>query len=144
MTHSIMPGRHHAHEGPGPVPRTGHVRHERTTPTAGWAVPVFGGFVLGLYAVFLSHENGFGELQGWMLGLVAAVVSAGLGYLVIRNRNKMITEVRAASFGALFGVSMGFLRSLTRVSVLEASWIGLVFGACMALASYYLFYWHEH
>ncbi|MEU1310274.1 hypothetical protein ABZ419_15445 [Streptomyces cinnamoneus] len=143
-THSIMPGRHQAHEGPGPVSRTGHVRTDEATARWTWAVPVTGGLVFGLYAVFLAHDNGFSELTGWMLGLVAAVVSMGLGYFLIHERNQMIAEVRAAAFGAFFGVCMGFLRSLVDASVLRSVGMGLIFGLCMGLVSYYVFYWHEH
>ncbi|MFI9239569.1 hypothetical protein [Streptomyces sp. NPDC053079] len=143
-THSIMPGRHHAHEGPGPVPRTGHVHYGERTERWTWAVPVVGGVVFGLYTVFLAHDNGFSELSGWLLGLVAALVTMGLGLALIRGRDRMITEVRAAAFGALFGASIGFLRSLTEVSVLRSAGMGLVFGLCMGLVAYYVFYEHEH
>ncbi|GHG81399.1 hypothetical protein [Streptomyces griseocarneus] len=143
-THSIMPGRHVAHEGPGPVPRTGHVRHEGQASRAGRVVPVVGGVVLGLYAVFLAHDNGYSEAGGWVLGIIAGAIAAALGYAVIHERNRMITEVRAAAFGALFGVSMGFLRSLSGATVLDSCFVGLAFGLGMGLTSYYIFYWHEH
>ncbi|MEU4210185.1 hypothetical protein AB0F13_09350 [Streptomyces sp. NPDC026206] len=142
-THSMLPGRHHAHEGPGPVPRTGYVRHGERTARSEWAVPVAGGVVLGLYTVFLAHENGFSELSGWLLGLVAALASTALGYVLVRERHRMMIEARAVAFGALFGASMGFLRSLVQVSVLRAAGTGLVFGLCMAVVAYYVFYWHE-
>ncbi|MFI9203492.1 hypothetical protein [Streptomyces sp. NPDC053048] len=142
--HSILPGRHPAHEGPGPVPGSGHVRHERHASRATWAVPVSLGVVLGLYAVFLAHDNGYSALGGWAVGLVAAVVSAGLGYALIRQRDRMITEVRAVAFGSLFGIAMGFLRSLSGATTLDACMVGLAFGLAMGVVSYYVFYWHEH
>ncbi|MFI9311428.1 hypothetical protein [Streptomyces triculaminicus] len=142
-THSIT-GRYPAHEAPGPVSRTGHVRHEGRASRAEWGVPVLGGAILGLYAVFLAHDNGFSEGGGWVLGIVAGVIAAALGYFVIHERNQMITEVRATAFGTLFGVSMGFLRSLSGASVLDSCFVGLAFGLGMGLASYYIFYWHEH
>ncbi len=143
-THSIMPGRHHAHDAPGPVPRTAHLHHERGASRATWAVPVAGAFVLGLYTVFLAHDNGWTQGMGWLLGLVAALVTGGLGHVLIRQRHTMITEVRAAAFGALFGISMGFLYSLTDVSVLRASGVGLSLGLAMGVVAYYVFYAHEH
>ncbi|MBB4894688.1 ABC-type Mn2+/Zn2+ transport system permease subunit [Streptomyces olivoverticillatus] len=144
-THSIMPGRHHyAHEGPGPVARGEHLTDVRHAPRAAVAVPVVGGLALGLYTVFLAHDNGYSELQGWLVGLIAAIASGGLGYVLIRRRNSMMAEVRAAAFGALFGASMGFLYSLTGGTVLRASSIGLLFGLGLGVTAYYLFYWREH
>ncbi|MGW1075777.1 hypothetical protein [Streptomyces sp. NPDC002537] len=142
--HSIMPGRHHAHEGPGPVARGTHLPHTGRTARWTWAVPVTGGIVLGLYAVFISGQNGFSTAGSWLLGLATALVSAGAGYVLIRERAKLITEVRAIAYGSLFGAGMGFLYSLTGDSVLRAIEIGLLLGLGMGLASYYVFYWHEH
>ncbi|MFI1969653.1 hypothetical protein BLA24_15500 [Streptomyces cinnamoneus] len=143
-THSITPGRHYGHEGPGPVPRTGRARHADHAGRATWAVPVALGVVLGLYAVFLAHDNGFGTAQGWLVGLIAALVSTGAGYALLRWRDRMVAEVRAAAFGALLGTGIGFLYSLTGPTVLRAVEVGLLCGLGMALASYYVFHWHEH
>ncbi|MFE0043156.1 hypothetical protein [Streptomyces albireticuli] len=147
-THSIMPGHHHhAHEGPGPVARGTHLpRTGRAGREGHWTrnVPVAGGIVLGLYATYLASQNGFSTLGYWMLGLAVAVVSMGLGYVLIRQRHRMTTEVRSAAYGALFGCSMGFLYSLGGGTALRASEIGLLLGLGMGLASYYVFYWHEH
>ncbi|MFD0382901.1 hypothetical protein ACFQ2B_12535 [Streptomyces stramineus] len=78
------------------------------------------------------------------MGLAVAVVSMGAGYVLLRERNRMVAEVRAAAFGALFGCSMGFLYSLAGGTVLRAVEIGLLLGLGMGLASYYVFHWHEH
>ncbi|MFI1255748.1 hypothetical protein ACH4U6_18490 [Streptomyces netropsis] len=137
-THPALPG-HHRHEGPGPVTRISH----RTSRSA-WAVPVTGGVVLGLYTVFLADDNGASTLSAWMTGLVAGLVAMGAGYVLIKERARMIAEVRAAAFGALLGISLGFLYSLTQVSVLRASLFGFFLGGAMAVASYYVFYMHEH
>ncbi|MEU2869185.1 hypothetical protein ABZ769_08260 [Streptomyces olivoreticuli] len=143
-THSIMPGHHRGHEGPGPVARGTHLPGEGHASRLPWAVPATGGFMLGLYAVFLSSQNGYSTLGSWLMGIVVALVSAGAGYVLIRERKKMVTEVRAIAYGSLFGVSMGFLYSLSGDSVLRSIEIGLLLGLGMGLASYYLFYWHEH
>ncbi|MEV5507912.1 hypothetical protein [Streptomyces orinoci] len=151
MPAHILPGHHTAHPGPGPVPRDRRLpaRITRTGPVPdtsrpAWLVPVIAGVVLGLYTVFLSHDNGFSEGSGWLLGLAAAVISAGVGYLLVRERNAMSAEVRAATFGALLGGSIGFLHSVAGGSWLRSSGIGLGFGIGMALVSYYVFYEHEH
>ncbi|MGI5528625.1 hypothetical protein ACQEVX_14810 [Streptomyces syringium] len=137
-THPALHG-HHRHEGPGPVTGISH----RTSRSA-WAVPVTGGVVLGLYTVFLADDNGASTPRAWMIGIIAGLVAMGAGYVLIKERAKMIAEVRAAAFGALFGISLGFLYSLTQVSVLRASLFGLFLGGALAVVSYYVFYMHEH
>ncbi|MEU1674269.1 hypothetical protein ABZ752_19900 [Streptomyces roseifaciens] len=144
MTHSIMPGRHHhAHEGPGPVARGTHLPagHE---PRFTWAVPVVGGVALGLFAIFLASNNGYSVAAAVLIGVVAGLIAMAAGYALLHERNTMIAEVRAAAFGALFGGSMGFLHSLSGGTVLRSTGIGLLTGFGMGLASYYVFYWHEH
>ncbi|MET9417761.1 hypothetical protein ABZY03_26950 [Streptomyces klenkii] len=144
MTHSIMPGRHHpAHEGPGPVARGTHLpAGERARWT--WAVPVTGGIVLGLFAIFLAGNNGYTTGAAVVIGVVAGLIAMAAGYALLHERNTMIAEVRAAAFGALFGGSMGFLHALSGGTVLRSAGIGLLTAMGMGLASYYVFYWHEH
>ncbi|MEV4437575.1 hypothetical protein AB0K09_00935 [Streptomyces sp. NPDC049577] len=140
-SHAITSGRHrHAHEGPGPVSRG--VLHHRSR--AARVIPVVGGVAFGLYTVFLSGENGASAGHAWLEGLVAALVTGGLGHVLIRERHRMIAEVAAIANGALFGAAMGFLYSLSDVSVLRAGSIGLLLGACLAVACYYVFYNHDH
>lgn len=141
---------HAAHEGPGPVARRTHLPQTRRTAETGhaarweWAAPVTGGVALGLYAVFISSQHGGSTLHAWLVGIVAALVSIAVGHVLIRERHRMVAEVRAAAFGALFGVSMGFLYSLAGPTALRASEIGLLMGLGMGLVSYYVFYLHEH
>ncbi|WP_171166804.1 hypothetical protein [Streptomyces sp. I05A-00742] len=146
--HSILP--HRTPEGPGPVPRGAHLpaRGTRAGPVPdrsrpAWAVPAALGFVLFLYTVFLAHENGFSELGGWLLGLVTAAVATGIGYGLVRERNAMITEVRAATYGALAGITIGFLHSVAGGTWLRSLGIGLACAVLVGLASYNLFHWHE-
>ncbi|QLE72476.1 hypothetical protein FGW37_13470 [Streptomyces rectiverticillatus] len=144
MTHSIMPGRHHrAHEGPGPVARGTHLPAGRARRST-WAVPVVGGIALGLFAIFLAGNNGYTAGPAVLIGVVAGLIAMAAGYALLRERNTMITEVRAAAFGALFGGSMGFLHSLSGGTVIRSSGIGVLTGIAMGIASYYVFYWHEH
>ncbi|MEU7167431.1 hypothetical protein AB0A70_22765 [Streptomyces morookaense] len=140
---------HAAHEGPGPVARGTHLPQTRRTAEAGharweWGVPVTGGIALGLYAVFISSETGNSAGHAWLVGLVTALVSIAVGHVLLRERHRMVAEVRAAAFGAFFGICMGFLCSLSGGSVLRSTAIGLPLGIGMGLISYYVFYAHEH
>ncbi|KNB50380.1 hypothetical protein AC230_26750 [Streptomyces caatingaensis] len=119
----------------GPVP-------DRSRPA--WAVPVGLGVVLFLYTVFLSHNNGFSEAGGWLLGLVVAAVATGIGYVLVRERNAMIPEVRALSYGALAGITIGFLHSVSGGSWLRSLGIGLGFGVLVGLLSYDVFHWNQY
>ncbi|WKU45304.1 hypothetical protein Q3V23_15190 [Streptomyces sp. VNUA116] len=142
MTHSIMPGHHHAaHEGPGPVAR-GTRLGEPARWT--WAVPLTGGVALGLFAIFLAGNNGYTTGAAVVIGVVAGLIAMAAGYALLRERNTMIAEVRAAAFGALFGGSMGFLHALSGGTVIRSAGIGVLTGLGMGVASYYVFYGHEH
>ncbi|MFF7730609.1 hypothetical protein [Streptomyces sp. NPDC008001] len=144
MTHSIMPGHHHqAHEGPGPVARGTPLRSGRPARFT-WAVPVTGGVALGLFAIFLAGNNGYTAGASVVIGVVAGLIAMAAGYALLRERNTMIAEVRAAAFGALFGGSMGFLHSLSGGSVMRSAGIGVLTALGMGVASYYVFHWHEH
>ncbi|MBH1935335.1 hypothetical protein I5Q34_13810 [Streptomyces sp. AV19] len=147
--HSILP--HHAHDAPGPVPLGARLPARRTqagpVPDRGrpaWAVPACVGVVLFLYTVFLAHDNGFSQGTGWLLGLVVAAVATGIGYVLVRERNAMITEVRALSYGALAGITTGFLHSLSGGTWLRSLGIGLACGVLVGLLSYNVFHWNEH
>ncbi|MEC4015290.1 hypothetical protein [Streptomyces sp. H27-D2] len=102
------------------------------------AMPVLLGMVFGAYAVFLDRSGS--TSRAVTLGLVSAAAAALLCYLVARLQPAMIAEVRAASYATLLGGGIGFLDSLTGVSVLRASSMGLVFAGAMFIASYYVFH----
>ncbi|MFC5722031.1 hypothetical protein ACFP1Z_17845 [Streptomyces gamaensis] len=143
-THSYLPGRHHGHRGPGPPALTRHLPRHAHRPRFEWAVPVTGGVLMGLYAMFLDHAHGGSWTKDVLLGLVTALIAIGVGHVLLRERGRMPTEVRAASFGAFFGICMGFLYSLAGATWLRASGVGLLLGGAFALVSYYVFYEHEH
>ncbi|GAA2913278.1 hypothetical protein GCM10020221_06210 [Streptomyces thioluteus] len=146
--HSILP--HHVHDAPGPVPRGAHLPARRTPAgpvpdrsRAAWAVPACVGAVLFLYTVFLSHDNGFSQAGGWLLGLAVAVIATGIGYVLVRERNAVIPEVRALSYGVLAGITIGFLHSVSGGTWLRSLGIGLACGALVGLMSYDIFHWNE-
>lgn len=112
--------------------------------TLGWALPVTLGVILGWYATSIVRDGGVltgGQLAlGLISGAVLAVLCFGLG----RMQKRLPRELRAAAYGALFGGSIGFLYSLSDKSVLASSVLGLLTGASMLLAAFYVFYTHEN
>ncbi|MFF1919273.1 hypothetical protein ACFVW8_01680 [Streptomyces sp. NPDC058221] len=111
--------------------------------TLSWALPVTLGVILGWYAT--SIVRGGGVLTGGQLalGLISGAVLAALCFGLGRVQKRLPTVLAAASYGALFGGSIGFLYSLSDKSVLAASVLGLLTGAGMLLAAFYAFYTHE-
>ncbi|MBO0916992.1 hypothetical protein [Streptomyces laculatispora] len=109
-----------------------------------WALPVTLGVILGWYAT--SIVRGGGVLTGGQLalGLISGAVLAVLCLALGRMQKRLPRELRAAAYGALFGGSIGFLYSLSDKSVLAASVLGLLTGAAMLLAAFYVFYTHEN
>ncbi|MEU5400755.1 hypothetical protein ABZ348_15855 [Streptomyces sp. NPDC005963] len=122
-THASMPARHHV--------------------SLSWAVPVALGAFFGFYAGFLRRT---GVAVNWwdvLFGVVAGLVFAGVAYGLGRIQKALPRELRAAAYGALCGMSIGFLHSLTGCSILQAAGMGLFFAAAMVVASYYVFYMRE-
>ncbi|WP_406094979.1 hypothetical protein [Streptomyces sp. NBC_01013] len=112
--------------------------------TISWAVPVTLGVILGWYAT--SIVRGGGVLTGTQLalGLVSGAVLAALCFGLGRVQKRLPAELGAAAYGALFGSSVGFLYSLSGdKSVLASSTLGLLTGAGMLLAAFYVFYTRE-
>ncbi|MET4925702.1 hypothetical protein P3L51_25695 [Streptomyces sp. PSRA5] len=107
------------------------------------AVPVALGIVYGVWAPFIQrHGDPLNALQ-ITLGVVSGLVLAGLVFLLMRLPTTLEPELRAASFGVVAGVAVGFLHSLTYASVLRSSGIGLAVGGAMAIATFYYFHTRE-
>lgn len=122
-------------------PRTAGVHHHHLA--ASTAVPVVGGLAYGLYAALLNEGNGASAISSLLIGVVAAIVTAGLGTLLMHRQSALLTEVRALAYGALFGSTMGFLYSLAGPgSILKSTGMGLTFGILMFAVSLYFFRAH--
>ncbi|MCM2388957.1 hypothetical protein [Streptomyces albipurpureus] len=106
----------------------------------GLAIPVALGAFFGFYAGFLRRT---GEAVSWwdvLYGVVAGLIFTAVAYGVGRVQRSMPTELRAATYGALGGMSVGFLHSLTGCSILRAVGMGLIIGAVTLAVSFYVFY----
>lgn len=105
-----------------------------------WAMPVTLGVFFGFMAGFLRREGApvdwWDVLYGVVAGLVFAAVAFGLG----RIQHNLMPELHAGAYGALCGIALGFLHSLTGASVLTAVVTGLVFGGMMLVGSFYVFH----
>ncbi|MGX1882256.1 hypothetical protein [Streptomyces sp. NPDC055287] len=106
-------------------------------------MPVVLGLVYGFYAAFLARDAG--AMTGWNVGFgfLCAAVLAVLCFLLGRTQHAMIPLVRAAAYGTLFGVAIGFLHSLADNTILDAAVIGAVLAAAMTAATFYIFYTRE-
>ncbi|MEU4202476.1 hypothetical protein AB0B79_19910 [Streptomyces sp. NPDC039022] len=118
----------------------------RGMSTTALALPVAAAVLYGLWTAFVDRTSGSSLGHAWLLGLIAAAVSGALGLALVRVQATLITEVRALSYGALFGTAMGYLYSIshsTGPSILESVRMGLIMGAVMFVVSLYIFRTHR-
>ncbi|MFE0699330.1 hypothetical protein [Streptomyces sp. NPDC058872] len=109
----------------------------------GWGGPVTIGVLYGLYAATVARQGGPTTLGQLWLGLVSAVVLA-VAIVALRHYGRALPrEPRAAAWGALPGIAVGFLYSLSGASVFSSSGLGLMTALVSGAAAYYLFYTHE-
>ncbi|MCX4824499.1 hypothetical protein OG883_32520 [Streptomyces sp. NBC_01142] len=108
-----------------------------------WALPVALGALYGFYAGFLRRQHSPLNWGDVLFGLIAGLVLAGLAYTLGRYQHTLPRELRAAAYGALCGVAMGFLYSQSGDSVLKCVGIGVTLAAAMTAASFYIFYRRE-
>ncbi|MFD5326606.1 hypothetical protein [Streptomyces sp. NPDC127092] len=126
-----------------PARRQSRGQSRRDFSTHGWGLPVTLGIAYGLYAPVIARR---GEALSWgqfWLGLFSAVVLAVSVYGLRRYGRTLRREVRAVAWGALTGIAIGFLFSLSDHSVFSSSMLGLIVGAATFAAAFYLFYTHE-
>ncbi|MGV9311070.1 hypothetical protein ACWDR0_02600 [Streptomyces sp. NPDC003691] len=108
-----------------------------------WAIPLAFGALFGFYAGFL-HRTG-SPVTWWdvLYGVVAGIVFTGLAFGLGRIQGALIQEVRAAAYGALAGIAVGFLHSLTGDSVLSSSGLGLIIALVVGVSAFYVFHTRE-
>ncbi|MER5960917.1 hypothetical protein [Streptomyces sp. NPDC002057] len=115
----------------------------RQFSTHGWAVPIVVGVLYGLYAATVARQGGPTTLGQLWVGLVSAIVLAVGIHTLHRHGRALPRELRAVAWGALSGIAVGFLFSLSGASILSSSGLGLAFGAVNVAAAYYHYYTHE-
>lgn len=134
-SHVTLPGRHR---------RTGeraarpHVHRSSLMVLAVCAV------LYGLYAeVVVRHGDGPFTGGQAVLAVVSMLGFGALWYGYLSLRRALPRETRAAAFGLLFGVSVGFLYGLSGNSVLTVAVVSLIVAVSAGLMAFYVFYTHE-
>ncbi|WP_086826076.1 hypothetical protein [Streptomyces sp. NRRL B-24572] len=115
----------------------------RRISTHGWGLPVTIGVLYGLYAEVNARDGGALSWGQFWLGLISAVVLAVALYALRRYGHALPREVRGGAWGALAGIAVGFLYSLTGASIYSSTVLGLITGVVIGGAAFYLFYTHE-
>ncbi|MFF0446247.1 hypothetical protein ACFYT4_07500 [Streptomyces sp. NPDC004609] len=108
-----------------------------------WGIPLALGTLFGFYAGFLRRT---GEAVSWwdvLYGVVAGIVFTAVAYGLGRIQGALPRELRAAAYGGLCGLAVGFLHSLTGASVIRSTGMGLIFAFVMGAVSFYVFYVRE-
>ncbi|MFI8290482.1 hypothetical protein EAO71_23170 [Streptomyces sp. ms191] len=115
----------------------------RHLSTHGFGLPVTLGLAYGIYAAAIPRDGGVLTWGLVLLGVVSGLVLAAGVYALRRWGHVIPREPHAAAWGALAGIAIGFLYSLSDSSIWSATVLGLVVGACITLAAFYLLYTHE-
>ncbi|WP_329622454.1 hypothetical protein OG357_20095 [Streptomyces sp. NBC_01255] len=111
--------------------------------TLGWALPATLGVIYGWYAAFIQKSGAPVTWGLFWLGLISAVVFGGAVYGLHRIGRALPRELHAAAWGSLAGIAVGFLYSLSDVSILSATVLGLIVGGGVTAGAFYLYYTHE-
>ncbi|MFC8508577.1 hypothetical protein ACFU3J_09095 [Streptomyces sp. NPDC057411] len=115
----------------------------RQWSTHGWGLPVTLGIAYGLYAPVIARDGGALSWGQFWLGLISGVVLAVSVYGLHRYGRALRRELRAVAWGALAGIAIGFLFSLSDASIYSSALLGLIVAGATFGAAFYLFYTHE-
>ncbi|MGW4722915.1 hypothetical protein [Streptomyces sp. NPDC004291] len=115
----------------------------RRIGTHGWALPITIGVLYGFYAETNARHGGPLALSQLWIGLVSAVVLSASIYALHRYGRALPRVPRAAAWGALVGIAVGYAYSLTDATVLSSSGLGLASALATTVAAHYFFYTHE-
>ncbi|MFC8584672.1 hypothetical protein ACFUGD_08980 [Streptomyces sp. NPDC057217] len=115
----------------------------RRIGTHGWALPITIGVLYGFYAETNARHGGPLALSQLWIGLVSAVVLSVAIHALRRYGRALPRVPRAAAWGALVGIAVGYAYSLTDATVLSSSGLGLASALATTVAAHYFFYAHE-
>ncbi|WP_326698540.1 hypothetical protein OG909_15120 [Streptomyces sp. NBC_01754] len=109
----------------------------------GWVLPLVLGVIVGFWAFFI-HRDGGATTGGLIwLGVASGVGFAALCFVLGRVQGRLPVEARAAAYGAVTAIVIGYLFSLHNHSVLSSTVLGLGVGAGVTVYAFYLFYTRE-
>ncbi|MEV6319072.1 hypothetical protein [Streptomyces sp. NPDC051776] len=106
-------------------------------------VPLLLGICYGLYAAFLTSNNGASNTRIMVESFVGGAVVAVLCFAVGAVQSRLSRELRGAAYGVLFGTAMGYLLALSDETWLKAAFLGLFLGMGMGVTAFYVRYTHE-
>ncbi|WP_370413694.1 hypothetical protein [Streptomyces fradiae] len=115
----------------------------RQFSTHGWGLPVLVGISYGLYAPVVVRDGGPLAWSQFWIGLISAVVLAVAIHTLHRYGRRLRRELHAVAWGALAGIALGYLVSLSGKSVFSSSMLGLITCGVVTAATFYTFYTHE-
>lgn len=135
----------HAAPAQGSRPQRDHggARAGRTGRTTGLWGPFWMAVGYGLWASVTTRHAG--AVTGWniLFGFVTGILF-GAVYYVLREVDSAIPRIRRAAAWAVFwGVSVGYLHSLSNTSVLWSVILALIIAACAFVMAMYRFYTRE-
>ncbi|KDQ68249.1 hypothetical protein ACIPJG_19435 [Streptomyces halstedii] len=106
----------------------------------GWALPAVLGVIVGFWAFYI-HRDGGATTGGLIwLGVASGVAFAVLCFALGRVQGRLPAELRAAAYGAVTAIVIGYLFSLHHHSVLSSAVLGLGVGAGVTVYAFYLFH----
>ena len=141
--HAAVPARRERRRhGRGQPGQPGQPGQQRLS-SRGWGLPLALGIVYGLYAPTVVRHGSEPSWGQFWLGVVSGLVLALAVHGLRRYGRALPRELRAAAWGGLAGIAIGFLFSLSDASVYAATVLGLVVAAAVSAAAFYLFYTHE-
>ncbi|MCX5377338.1 hypothetical protein [Streptomyces sp. NBC_00091] len=107
------------------------------------ARPLLLGLVYGVWAAFINRQMGPVDAGNVFYGILCGLLFAGCMFALARVGPKLKRELHATAYGVFGGVAVGYLHSLTNVSVLRSTTVGLFVALGVGLTAFYRYYTRE-
>ncbi|WP_256104557.1 MULTISPECIES: hypothetical protein [Streptomyces] len=135
VTHASVPQR---------LARHRRIKEERRRRHLWVILPISLAVFYGFYAQFIDR-SGEGPVTGGqvVLGVVSGLVFGALCLGLGAVQHRLPLQLRAAAFGALTGLAIGWLHSLTSESVLTSIVLSVLIAAATTVGMFYAFYVHD-